>query len=584
MHLSDIEILALDCQATGATPSKGQLLEMGWAPFCPGGPIRAAPLAVESFLIQLPPAIHIPAAVRRITGITDAAMADAVQEDHVWRRLLDAARAVAARNQMPLCPTVIHFAGFERPFLESLHHTHAPETPFAFQIVCTHAIAVRLLPDLPRRGLRALSGYFGHGAPEMRRSADHVRATVTIWQNLIPLLQDACSVNTFAQLMDWLAHTPPPKRTKRAFPMPPEVRKQLPASPGIYRMKRADREILYIGKAKSLKHRVNSYFRSKAAHAEHILEMLTQARHLDYSVTDTALAAAVQESDEIKRVRPPYNIALKTADRRLIFLDRALSGYSASCDNAFPVGPIPHDRQIDGFIACVHWIFGDIPITGDIARDICDHLFLWHVPDQECLRDGVELFRNRHRHLIEKRSALGIVTAIGANAWRRCLADSVHEKQNENGSCADDDEASNAIPLNERDWTPEEIAGAIEGILMRTAYLIRRARWFCLLSESCLAWAAAEDPALLKNLVIFEGGAIRSSGNLSPGKQLPQPPGYRRPFPERRRGLDIAAYDRMRVVTTELRRLLGENRVIHLKFWPNRVLGPPALRKVLEWV
>ena len=60
----------------------------------------------------------------------------------------------------------------ERPLTE---HIHPGEPPL--DIVCTHDIARRLFPDLPRRSLRALAGYLGRGVGVLRRSADHVEAT-----------------------------------------------------------------------------------------------------------------------------------------------------------------------------------------------------------------------------------------------------------------------------------------------------------------------------------------------------------------------------------------------------------------------
>ena len=64
-----------------------------------------------------------------------------------------------------------------------------------------------------------------------------------------------------------------------------EIRLNLSEKPGIYRMLRSNGDLLYIGKATSLKHRVNSYFRQKGSQAEHILEMLSQATDLDVTLT-----------------------------------------------------------------------------------------------------------------------------------------------------------------------------------------------------------------------------------------------------------------------------------------------------------
>jgi DNA polymerase III subunit epsilon len=109
-----------------------------------------------------------------------------------------------------------------------------------------------------------------------------------------------------------MAHTPHPGRVERVFPMPAAIRQALADKPGVYRMRSLGGDLLYIGKAKSLKKRVTSYFRSKAPHPEHILEMLSQAQNIDFSLTESALEAAVLETDEIKDYR--------TFGRRRFFL------------------------------------------------------------------------------------------------------------------------------------------------------------------------------------------------------------------------------------------------------------------------
>ena len=144
--LRELPVLAVDCQSTGATPAHGDLLEVGWARRGEGP---------TSMLVSLPEGRSVPRVVTRVTGITDADLDGAVPPAEAWRRLSDAAsRGV---------PAVVHYARFEDRFLRHLHATHG-EGAFPFEFVCTHAIARRLLPDLPRRGLRALSGCCG-GAP-----------------------------------------------------------------------------------------------------------------------------------------------------------------------------------------------------------------------------------------------------------------------------------------------------------------------------------------------------------------------------------------------------------------------------------
>ncbi|MEE4266006.1 MAG: hypothetical protein V2I56_25185, partial [Desulfobacteraceae bacterium] len=145
VSLAELRILALDCQATGANPQKGHLLELGWmaAGAAPKDPSRAPGL--QSFLNRLPPDEKIPRAVSRLTGISGESLAAAKPARIIWQHLMDAVQAVIAANQMAACPTLIHYARFEEPFLKNLHREIDPESAFPFQIICTYEIAIRLL-------------------------------------------------------------------------------------------------------------------------------------------------------------------------------------------------------------------------------------------------------------------------------------------------------------------------------------------------------------------------------------------------------------------------------------------------------
>jgi DNA polymerase III subunit epsilon len=600
--LADLEILALDCQATGANPGRGHLLEIGWI----SGWNASAPMPqtaeAASHLIQLPPQTPIPPVVQRLTGISEQAMNGAVPAEEAWRQLRKTALANAARNPSALCPTVVHFARFEAPFLHHLHTTHDPHTAFPFATICTHAIATRLLPGLPRKGIRALAGYLGHSIAECRRSSDHVLATLVIWKGLVELLRDRCDVYSLEQLTHWLSASPKPGRTKRTYPMQPQSRLSLPDQPGVYRMRRANADILYIGKAKSLKKRVNSYFRNSAAHPEHILEMLSQARRIDFSPTASALEAAVREADEIKRQCPPYNKVLRSEHRSLVFCTRDLKQHASGCDHQFRVGPLPGGRGVDALMAFGAWLEHNPKPAGDDLLRIGLPILARsgdHAPEIKCLEQGFDLFHENHRtRLSHSRSPLHTVTALGAQLRRRQLeapagGDAAAEIENDGdgGTPAETETAAAGGPAGPATgpatrpaWTPADVAGAIERMLMHWAHLVRRARWYCLLSESCVAWASADNPQVLKYLMMFEKGHAVHKGVLPESRKVPEPPGCWRGWRERRSHLDLAAYDRMRVVTTELRRLLCERRQIEVRLGPKARLGASELEKALQWV
>jgi len=90
-----------------------------------------------------------------------------------------------------------------------------------------------------------------------------------------------------------------------------EKLKLLPARPGVYLYRDAAGEIIYVGKAVSLKNRVRSYFHSGAQHQPRTKLMLEKAAGLDYIVTDSEVEALILEQNLIKEHRPRYNVLLK---------------------------------------------------------------------------------------------------------------------------------------------------------------------------------------------------------------------------------------------------------------------------------
>ena len=584
-NLAELEILSLDCQATAANPHEGHLLEIGWFPTQASAADNSTLTGLQAYLVSLPAGAVIPRPVERITGISSNIAAAGISSKIVWKRLVETAQQITIRNPLSSCPLVIHFARFEKPFLRQLHQKHSPKYAFPFQIICTHEIAIRLLPGLPRRGIRAIAGYFGHSMPELKRSMDHVIATAFIWKHLIELLDKTCGVSALDQLIDWLAATKPPGRSGRSFPMNPEVHLQLPDKPGIYRMLRAKNgDPLYIGKAKSLKQRVNSYFRQKAAHAEHTLEMLTQARELDFTLTGSALEAAILESDEIKRSSPPYNIALRRRERVLTYCTKDLCHIAPVAEGDYAVGPLPAGRFIKTITAFGLWLAYGMQVNDDDQLDTLHSILALppdYAPEIDCLKEGFKEFRVTYSSRLTHQSALRVLTALGAEFWRKRLqADALAEMVTETENYDKKQKESG----REHVWTPEAVARTIENMIRHSAHLIRRARWFCLLSESSLAWTSAEQRDNYKILVVFANGAAVDRNIVKTAEKIPVPPGRAKSFRSRQNNIDLITYDRLRVLTTELRRLVSEGRDIELRLGPGVTLNRRGITKVLQWV
>ncbi|VAV89370.1 Excinuclease ABC subunit C [hydrothermal vent metagenome] len=86
--------------------------------------------------------------------------------------------------------------------------------------------------------------------------------------------------------------------------------RQLPATPGVYRMMDETGNLLYVGKAKQLRKRVKSYTRLDG-HARRIQRVITATRQMEFILTETETEALLLESNLIKRLKPRYNILLR---------------------------------------------------------------------------------------------------------------------------------------------------------------------------------------------------------------------------------------------------------------------------------
>ena len=86
---------------------------------------------------------------------------------------------------------------------------------------------------------------------------------------------------------------------------------RLPLTPGVYIMKNKSGEIIYIGKAKSLKNRVTQYFGAGNGHTDKVRKMVGQVYDFEYVLCDSEFEALILENSLIKQNQPKYNILLK---------------------------------------------------------------------------------------------------------------------------------------------------------------------------------------------------------------------------------------------------------------------------------
>lgn len=87
--------------------------------------------------------------------------------------------------------------------------------------------------------------------------------------------------------------------------------KQLPEQPGVYIMKDAFGNVIYVGKAVVLKNRVRQYFQSSKNHSSKVKSMVKNIRSFEYIITDSETEALILECNLIKRYKPKYNVLLR---------------------------------------------------------------------------------------------------------------------------------------------------------------------------------------------------------------------------------------------------------------------------------
>ena len=93
---------------------------------------------------------------------------------------------------------------------------------------------------------------------------------------------------------------------------PSEKVKSFPQSPGVYLMKDAMGNVIYVGKAKSLRSRASHYFTKEAAETHRTAELVRHIADIDFIPTETEVDALLKEARLIKDIQPRFNIASPT--------------------------------------------------------------------------------------------------------------------------------------------------------------------------------------------------------------------------------------------------------------------------------
>jgi DNA polymerase III epsilon subunit family exonuclease len=281
--LEEAEFVVFDLETTGLSVERCRICELGAVR------VRGLEL-VDSFESLVNPGAPLPQQVARLTGLRDQELRRAPSVNGVLRRFL----AFAGDDLL-----VAHNARFDQRFLERQlllkHGRRLSEPP-----LCTAALARRLLEGRVRRvGLASLAHFFGVPTRPCHRALPDAEATAQVLVHLIGLAQEIGA----RRLSDLRTLAAPRKRRvydKRS------LARGAPTRPGVYLFRDRHDQVLYVGRARDLRARLRSYFRSERQRPSVEAALLALAR-IEWRVLGSELEAAFEELRLIRELQPPAN-------------------------------------------------------------------------------------------------------------------------------------------------------------------------------------------------------------------------------------------------------------------------------------
>ncbi|AUC76060.1 exonuclease domain-containing protein [Olleya sp. Bg11-27] len=246
---------------------------------------------VDQFISLVNPEREIQPFVVNLTGINSKMLRNAPKFYEVAKRIVEITEGTIL---------VAHNAQFDYRILKTEFKRLG--FPFERETLCTVELSKDLIPDLPSYSLGKLVRSLGIPVTDRHRASGDALATVKLFKLLL-------SKDTNKTIIKESIRKEP------KFQMEPrliDIIDNLPSKTGVYYMHKADGEIIYIGKSKNIKNRVNQHFTGTTTKSKKIQ---TQVVTVTYEATGSELVALLKESEEIKRNKPILNRAL----RRSIF-------------------------------------------------------------------------------------------------------------------------------------------------------------------------------------------------------------------------------------------------------------------------
>ncbi len=354
-RLTDLEYVVVDVETTGLVAGRHRLIEVA------GLRVRGG-MVVDVFQQLINPQHHLPRFISAFTGITQAMVNAAALVDEVlpaFFAFLDDA------------PIVGHNVGFDLGFLgyEAVRLGY----PLATDGLDTIRLARRLIPGIRHLKLDMLARQVGVVVRDRHRALGDARITQEVFQHLLALAADQ-GIETLAELREIMQQRS--SSARKALPgatlldrptgsiyLNPAWRREFPARPGVYLMKDDRGEVIYVGKAKSLKERLASYYHQPLGYTRKMDGLLEMVQEIETRVLGSELEALLVESQLIKQLQPRFNVQLRNYEAYpFIKVDgrpypRVYATREIHADGARYFGPFQSQRVVEAALEVVHKLF-----------------------------------------------------------------------------------------------------------------------------------------------------------------------------------------------------------------------------------
>ena len=315
--LEQATFVVFDLETTGLRP--------GTARPCEIGAVRVERLELtERFQTLANPGGRLQPTIAALTGLRDAELRRAPPVGAAVRRFL----AFAGDSVL-----VAHNARFDMAFLDA-ETMRLTGRRVAATVLDTVGLARCLLGRRPAN-LAALAYRFATDAKPCHRALPDAEATAEILVQLLGLAQER-GARTVGDVVELAATKPRRVQRKRSLAF------GAPQRPGVYLFRDVHDQVLYVGRARDLRARLRSYFRSDRQRPA-VESALAALDRIDWQVMGSELEAGLEELRLIRELRPPANARSARPDRYLYLRRR---GDSVVCsEQPTELGPIKSRRR-----------------------------------------------------------------------------------------------------------------------------------------------------------------------------------------------------------------------------------------------